>query len=192
MLLCYLLLIDAILITRPFQTRMSSKILIFAYGSNMLTQRLRNRVPSAVPQGTGFIRGYTLEWHKAGTDNSGKCDILPSDSEEDVVWGVLYHVSALEKPDLDRIEDLGVGYGEKEFEVHTEEGSVRAFAYHALQIDASLDPYAWYKAYVVQGAIEHALPEHYVEKLQARDCKADPDKERAELNWSVIRSRASG
>jgi hypothetical protein len=41
----------------------------FAYGSNMLTERL---LAAAVPIGVGSIRGYTLQFWKASKGGSGK------------------------------------------------------------------------------------------------------------------------
>lgn len=44
----------------------------FAYGSNMLTERLRARCPSAHPIGTGIAMGFRLNFSKRGEDGSGK------------------------------------------------------------------------------------------------------------------------
>lgn len=46
----------------------------FAYGSNMLTDRLRERVPSARPVAVARLAGHSLRWHKVSIDGSGKCD----------------------------------------------------------------------------------------------------------------------
>lgn len=48
----------------------------FAYGSNMLTARLRERVSSARPVGTACLPGFSLRWHKVSVDRSGKCDVV--------------------------------------------------------------------------------------------------------------------
>jgi gamma-glutamylcyclotransferase len=50
----------------------SATIVNFAYGSNMLTRRLRERAPSARTVGTGVLHGHTLRWHKVGQDSSGQ------------------------------------------------------------------------------------------------------------------------
>lgn len=49
-------------------------IYYFAYGSNMLTERLIARTPSARPVGTSLLPGHRLTFHKRGRDGSGKCD----------------------------------------------------------------------------------------------------------------------
>ena len=139
----------------------------FAYGSNMSTERLRGRTPSARALSVGRLMHHTLRWHKLGRDGSGKCDVelaCPSD----VVWGVLFAVSWAEKPALDAAEGLGIGYFEKEVRIVTDDGECRALTYHANpdRIDSTLRPRDWYKDYVVRGAREHGLPCRYVRALE--------------------------
>ena len=68
------------------------KILYFAYGSNMLSRRLRapNRTPSAVAVGTGFVSGRRLTFDKVSTDGSAKCDIEVTTNPNDWAYGVLF------------------------------------------------------------------------------------------------------
>ena len=156
----------------------------FAYGSNMSTERLRGRTPSARALGVGRLMHHTLRWHKLGRDGSGKCDVEPARISHqvtkrlgekcglarpsDVVWGVLFAVSWAEKPALDAAEGLGIGYFEKEVRIVTDDGECRALTYHANpdRIDSTLRPRDWYKDYVVRGAREHGLPSHYVRALE--------------------------
>ena len=139
----------------------------FGYGSNMSTERLRARVPSARARGRGRLLHHTLRWHKVGRDGSGKCDIEPTDTRN-VVWGVLYDVAWSEKPALDAAEGLGTGYFEKEVRIVTDDGECLALTYHANpdRIDSALRPRDWYKDYVVRGASEHGLPADYIRKLE--------------------------
>ena len=62
------------------------RICTFAYGSNMLTARLRERVSSAAAVGIGRLPGHVLKWHKRSRDGSGKCDIESTGLNEEVVW----------------------------------------------------------------------------------------------------------
>ena len=51
------------------------RVRYFAYSSNMLTDRLRERVPSATAIGIGQLAGHSLRWDKRSErDGSGKCD----------------------------------------------------------------------------------------------------------------------
>ena len=138
----------------------------FAYGSNMSSIRLQERVPSADAIGPARLPGYELKWHKISKkDGSGKCDIVRSDRENTRVWGVLYEIDDEEKPCLDREEGLGYGYDEKLVEVDLDGQAVSAWTYYATRIDETLLPYEWYKDFVVQGAMEHRLPEEYISLL---------------------------
>lgn len=141
--------------------------LYFAYGSNLSTERLQARVPSARARCRGRLLHHALCWHKLGRDGSGKCDIVPT-SAPSVVWGVLFDVSRDEKPALDAVEGLGIGYFEKEVRIVTDDGECLALTYHAnpARTDAALRPFDWYKDYVVRGAREHALPADYILALE--------------------------
>lgn len=81
-------------------------MLYFAYGSNMYTQRLQSRVPSATKVAAVSLPGYELCFHKTGDDGSGKCTIKELDGS--VFHGVIFEIESAEKENLDRIE--GPGY----------------------------------------------------------------------------------
>jgi hypothetical protein len=152
----------------------------FAYGSNMLTARLRERVPSAMAIGIGRLAGYALRWDKrSGRDGSGKCDAEATGRQEDIVWGVLFELDPDEKPALDRAEGLGVGYMDKTVQVSTDTGQVTALMYYATDKDPSLRPYHWYKALVIAGAREHGLPAGYRSRLELVVTVSDHNPTRA-------------
>ena len=48
----------------------------FAYGSNMSSRRLRERMPGARAESRAILPCHRLAWHKIGKDGSGKCDIV--------------------------------------------------------------------------------------------------------------------
>jgi len=75
---------------------MTDRFVYFAYGSNMLTRRLRNRTPSAVAIEIGFIEGYHLAFDKVSSDGSGKCTIAPSNNSAERVYGVLFRINSSE------------------------------------------------------------------------------------------------
>ena len=142
-------------------------MVFFAYGSNMLTSRLRERVPSAAPRGIGQLRGHILAWNKRSrADGSGKCDAEATGRESDMLWGVLFEIDAQHKPSLDRAEGLGAGYAEKVVKILTPAGEVDAITYCATDKDPILRPYRWYTALVIAGAREHGLPVEYRRRLE--------------------------
>lgn len=161
-------------------TRRKAKLTCFAYGSNMLSTRMRqpDRVPSARPIDVGYITRHRLTFDKASTDKSGKCDAEETQNAGDRVYGVLYSIDKSEKPRLDEAEGLGHGYDEKPVKVVTAARVVPAVMYYATSKDPSLKPYHWYKALVVAGAVEHGLPFPYVELLRTVESVQDPDAAR--------------
>lgn len=161
----------------------------FAYGSNMLSKRLQatSRCPSATPIGIAKLQGHALKWHKRSRkDGSGKCDIVRVDVPEAVVHGVLYEIDSSEKAALDREEGAGKGYAETAVDVLFDGVERRATTYQATETDETLRPLSWYRALVIAGAREHALPEDYIALIEAVDVIEDPDHERHTKNMSLI------
>lgn len=179
-----------------------SRFLYFAYGSNMLAARLRERTPSARPVAVAGLPGHALRWHKPGLDGSGKCDVVAVADPAACVHGVLYEIARAEKPQLDRAESLGVGYAERHAPVQVTSAvafagqaprragdgwrTVEALLYVALRVDAGRLPFDWYRALVVAGAREHALPADYVAALEATPARADPEPGRARRHLELI------
>jgi gamma-glutamylcyclotransferase len=166
-------------------------VINFSYGSNMLERRLQRRAPSARAIATGVLKGHALRWHKVGQDHSGKCDALATGHDADLVYGVLYDISAEDKPSLDAAEGLGAGYAEREVEIHTNTGVVHAHLYCATHIDPAMIPFAWYKALVVAGAQQHSLPAGYIAGLMAVRSMPDPDAARTRLNERLLNASDS-
>ena len=160
--------------------------LTFAYGSNMLCARLRERCPLAAPLCVAELNGFMLHWHKKSKDGSGKCGIVSASSPNSHVLGVLYRVAVHEKCDLDKAEGLGQGYTEIDFDVLCEGVRTAAKAYHATDIDHTLRPYSWYQALVVAGAKEHRMPEEYISQLEAVATQEDPNRARHNKNVRLI------
>jgi hypothetical protein len=137
---------------------MNDSFLYFAYGSNMLTHRLRGRAPTARAIGTGFVEGHRLAFDKVSTDGSGKCNIEPTNSPADRVYGVLFRIAASDAQFLDEAEGLGRGYQKRDVRVVCPSVTEAAVAYLADRTNPTLAPYDWYMEFVVRGAIEHSLP----------------------------------
>jgi|688.fasta_scaffold572978_2 hypothetical protein len=137
----------------------------FAYGSNMLVERLRVRVPDAVVIGTALTTGRRLLFHKRSLDGSGKCDIPETGNATDIVYGVLYDLPEDQLPNLERAE--GNGYTRSTICVSSGGSVVQASAFLAMpeQINDKLLPHDWYLDLVVAGARQHALPAEYISFL---------------------------
>lgn len=159
----------------------------FSYGSNMSSRRLLSRTPSASLIDTGLIRAHRLLFHKIShVDGSAKCDAFHTGNDKDIVYGVLFSLASEEKPLLDKIEGLGIGYEIKKVLVETGNGTIiEAFSYYATHIDKELKPYSWYKQHVLHGAYEHGLPSHYISKIERIETIVDTNRGRHEQELAI-------
>jgi len=74
----------------------------FAYGSNMLEERLKPRVKSVAFRSIVALPGYRIRFRKRSNDCSGKCDIFHTSCPSDVVYGVVFDLEQSQLIDLDR------------------------------------------------------------------------------------------
>ncbi len=144
-------------------------MLYFAYGSNLLTARIRARCPSARPAGLAVARGFRLAFAKPGADGSGKATLVAS--QRAAIQGVLYEIDRTEAPVLDRAE---TGYDRiDDFEIDDGAAPRRAMTYIAQTPKAGLAPYDWYLALMIAGAREHKLVDDYVGRLLTHPYESD-------------------
>ena len=156
-------------------------VVYFAYGSNMSTARLRERMPSCKPLGIATLPGHALRFHKRSVDGSGKCNAFATGNDVSVT-GVLFGFDPAERAALDKAEGAGNGYEHATVTVINERGRRRkVLTYLATPdyVDDSLRPYDWYKDLVLAGGREHGLPPGYIaEYIQSVEAIEDPNKTR--------------
>ncbi|MFP4610679.1 MAG: gamma-glutamylcyclotransferase family protein [Thiohalophilus sp.] len=159
----------------------------FAYGSNMSSRRIQARAPSATKRDTAVLTGHRLAFHKiSDKDGSAKCDACETGNLTDCVHGVVFTIAEQDKPALDRAEGLGRGYAEKVVRVSLTNGEVvEAITYYAIRTDPALKPLDWYKAHVIRGAREHALPEAYIRAIETVEYVEDTDDVRRERELAI-------
>ena len=152
----------------------------FAYGSNMLTQRLAARVPSAANPLKFALHGYSLHFHKRSDDRSGKCNIVKTDAQSAVVYGVIFDVADGEIGILDEAEGAGYGYRRDSLilELNGMPQAAAVYLAEADYINDALRPYRWYRDLVLAGAEQHALPPDYRLNLEAIPFDEDPKPNR--------------
>ena len=170
--------------------------LYFAFGSNMLRQRLTvpDRCASAVPLGPAVAAGFRVTmWKRSSRDGSGKATLVKAEGH--AAHGVLYKIGLDELALLDKSEGVGFGY-EREPALAVRRGAeaVTAHAYIAPPdyVDAALVPFDWYAAMCIAGADQHALPDHHVEALAAIPMQPDPEPERETRQRALRMLRAAG
>ena len=152
----------------------------FAYGSNMLTERLHARVSSARNPTPLVLREYRLHFHKKSIDCSGKCNIVKTGCHGDAVHGVVFEVDDAQISALDEAEGAGYGYRKDEITVSRGGKETKMFVYVAEEdaIDDALMPYHWYYKLVLAGAEQHAFPSDYVAGLRTIPFTHDPKPDR--------------
>lgn len=149
----------------------------FAYGSNMLTQRLQSRCPSAESIGLAHAHGYNVCFKKkSGNDKSGKATLVRGEPI-DKIPGVLFQIQRSELERLDKYEGKDKGYYRvDDFPVISEDGgSILSMTYVSEKLVEGLFPYDWYLALVIAGAIQHKLPNEHIEYLKERIFEPDKD-----------------
>ena len=172
------------------------KIKYFAYGSNLCTGRLRERVPYEFVT-IAKLTGHQLRFHKLSKkDKSSKGDAFHTGVATDEVWGVVFDIPASKKTVLDAFEGLGYGYQDAEVQVVTPTGEqlhVRTYIADPGSIRPKLAPYSWYKAYVLAGAVEHGLPPGYIAAaIESVVALQDPDNKRHAEETAKLRSWERG
>lgn len=163
---------------------MIGSFLYFAYGSNMLTKRLRERCPSARPAGLAIEENHGLDFCKKGSDGSGKATLIKRAGRDRSIsiHGVLYQIELSERPNLDKAES---GYERHDdfvaYDTRTDAKLVTStyIAPPSVCRDGLL-PFNWYIELIIAGAREHGLGADYIARLNDVEVRQDPDRDRAE------------
>src|SRR5947209_5466781 len=80
----------------------------FAYGSNMLLERLRERCPSANVRGVASVANWTVTLSKRSRHGCGVATLEHAPGRR--VHGVVFDLEDREQSKLDKAEGLGYGY----------------------------------------------------------------------------------
>jgi gamma-glutamylcyclotransferase (GGCT)/AIG2-like uncharacterized protein YtfP len=137
-------------------------VLYFAYGSNLLSERMRSRVASARHVCGAWVDGKRLTFGKRGRDGSGKATLVAEIGAR--VWGALYAIDPAHWEQLDGFEP---GYERVALDVTTERRErVTAATYIAPETASDPVAFSWYKRLLIDGAREHGLPEPYIDSLR--------------------------
>jgi len=160
-----------------------NKLLYFAYGSNLHPNWLRKSVPSATSIRNVSFNNWRLYFNKHSSDDgSAKCNIIETDSSDDVVHGVIYEFNSEEKKKLDSAE--GRYYSETmpfgKFD------DVLVYLAKKERIKDNLLPFTWYKDIVIAGAQHHKLPEEYISFIESFNATTDPAQERDKKNRLIV------
>ena len=166
-------------------------MLYFAYGSNLLTERLAARCPTARPAAPATLAGHAVRFAKySWIDGSGKATIR---AEADArTQGLLFEISAADQDALDRIEGAGKGYDRWDgLTVETAQGTALATTYIASDPREALVPFDWYLALILAGAAQHGLAETHAQ-IAGTAWEVDPQPDRPGRQAAIAALRAAG
>ena len=167
----------------------------FAYGSNMLLERLQKRCKTASFLGVAVAHGYTLAFSKKSKDGSGKATIAKTVIDDTALYGVLFAIDLDERPCLNRAE--GSDYDRNDEFVVTradsnEKLSVTTYVAKYSAMENNLVPYDWYKLLIVTGAWQGNVPDFYLARLKEIESIPDPYPERATRKEALAVLKESG
>ncbi|KAI1718380.1 AIG2-like family domain-containing protein [Ditylenchus destructor] len=153
-------------VTQTANVLLDNYFYYFAYGSNLLKERIHVQIKGAVFETIGKLNHYELVFF----DTSLRwCGAIGSIEEKpgNEMWGCVWKVPNEFAAELDLQEifyhrlDVTVWAPAQEREI-----VCRTYQYSSPERVRDL-PSPHYKQVIVSGAIEHALPADYVEKLSA-------------------------
>ncbi|XP_068944727.1 gamma-glutamylcyclotransferase [Petaurus breviceps papuanus] len=144
--------------------------LYFAYGSNLLKERLRLHNPSAEFVCVARLQDFKVDFgnYQGVTSTSwhgGIATIVESPGDE--VWGVVWKMHVKNRSSLDEQEGVGSGmYIPIEIDVHNQEGKVLTCRSYQMKNYVPAPPSPQYKKVICRGAKQNGLPSDYQRKLE--------------------------
>ena len=152
----------------------------FAYGSNMLTARLRARCASAAFKTIARVTGHQLTYSKRSYDGSGKATLKPAEPDS-TVTGVVFEIDRREADILHQAEGPGYAFIDDFLVTCRYTGAtISTGTYIAFRHDHTIKPYDWYLALILAGVAEHNLGAEHAALHRSIAYDVDTDHERRE------------
>ena len=134
-----------------------SKIMYFAYGSNMCIRQMNERCPNNSKIGIGQLSGYRWIISTRGYANVVK-------SSNDDVWGVIYKISIQDEAKLDGYEGVSTKcYLKENLDILIDRRIKNCLTYVDPITEIGIPSYT-YSNTINEGILDSKLPEEYVEK----------------------------
>ena len=133
----------------------------FAYGSNLCVRQMAQRCPGAVDP-----RPATLADHDWLINERGVATVEQFDGSQ--VHGVVWQVTDNDLATLDSAEGVPIRYRRDRLTVHTDDGSHQAWVYIDHRVEPG-PPRPGYLERVVDGALQHGLPQRWIDFLKRWD-----------------------
>ncbi|XP_055339133.1 gamma-glutamylcyclotransferase-like [Paramacrobiotus metropolitanus] len=145
------------------------KFLYFAFGSNLLRERLHLSCPSATRLSPGRLFGYRLTFNYNSLRWRGHVATI-REGDHDSLWGCIWIIDNEELEALHRQEGVHQGlYRPLSVDVTTPEGmTLPVLTYQmTLPYEDNPLPSCVYKKVMLHGARESSLPAEYIENMKA-------------------------
>ncbi|KAI6184364.1 Carm1-pending protein [Aphelenchoides bicaudatus] len=156
----------------------------FAFGSNLLDERIHVQITGAEFESVAYLKNYELAFYDHGSRWQGAVASIEPKNGTDV-WGCVWRVPTNASEELDLQES---GYHRLNVTVHSIADSsqieCRTYQYSNEKREKKA-PSPHYKAVIVAGAIEHQLPGWYVDQLKS--IKDNGYSGRVEVDLEVIK-----
>ncbi|XP_006635599.2 gamma-glutamylcyclotransferase-like [Lepisosteus oculatus] len=144
--------------------------LYFAYGSNLLKERLHLKNPSAVFLCKGRLKNYALKFglKKEAENNRWHGGLATiQESRGDEVWGAVWKIGTIHLHSLDEQELVSLQvYSPVEVKVEAEGGELLCRSYQMNDFEICLTS-PQYKQVVCSGARQSGLPDDYINMLDS-------------------------
>ena len=142
-----------------------SRVLYFAYGSNLDLRRFRRRCPGASVVGRARLPDHQLAFTRYSRhEKGGVADIVPQPGA--AVWGALYEVDDAGLAALDEYEGAPRAYRRETVRVVDDHAVEQEAIAYVANKTGEFAPSRQYLAQIAQGARDHALPEDYVRAIE--------------------------
>lgn len=139
-----------------------NSFLFFGYGSSLNPTLVEFRINQPVKiLGKAELKGYTLKFNRKNPDGSARGNL--TQAENDYTLGLLYQIS---KTKFDQLTQTEPKYDLTEFDVLTEKGTVKAFAFICTLCELNIYPSQKYVETIIESATLNNFPESYIEKIK--------------------------
>lgn len=143
---------------------MNSCHLYFAYGSNMDTEQMISRCPSATKLLRGYLINYDLAFNRKGSYRSGGVASVVS-RQGRKVHGVIYQISEADLEEMDRIEDPDAYYRETLSVWVDQIQSIDCQVYISYPQGGDFTPDPDYLELIIRSAKTAQLPKSYIQRM---------------------------
>ncbi|XP_068226953.1 gamma-glutamylcyclotransferase-like [Palaemon carinicauda] len=175
---------------RPVTRIMANRncFLYFAYGSNLLTERIHINNPSAKKIHVGKLNDYRLDFNYFSQRWQGSAATIVEDPGNHL-YGILWEIENEDMANLDMQEGVHQGiYKAVEVDVETLDGEkVKARSYQIIRpLEKDRRPSSVYMDVIIRGAKENGLPEDYIKYLEGIEDNGYNGKVDVKLNLNNI------